>query len=254
MAKELKKISILLILSWIFSLLFMLSGLTSLSKSIFGGILVFLGGLIIFPPFDKFLVEKKKIKLTGWLKFFVFVGLIVVGMSIVNPLGDIEQSNFDSATSEPQNFNDLPVAKSNSQNQQINYKFGERIVHGDWAYTFNNMETKSEIGENVLGSFIGEKADGIFLVFDVTIENIGKKTDYYLSDLIQIIDNQDRVFDHDSTAEIYLKDGESFGFDQIQPGLPKRGKIVFDVPKDIKGNLRISKGIFSSKYVFVSWN
>ena len=50
----------------------------------------------------------------------------------------------------------------------------------------------------------------------------------------------------------YLDD--SFSFEQMQPSLPKRGKIVFDVPENIKGMLEISSSSFwSDEKKYVSW-
>ena len=48
---------------------------------------------------------------------------------------------------------------------------------------------------------------------------------------------------------------ESFSFEQIQPGLPKTGKVVFDVPKNLKGMLGISSdSMWSDEVKYVSWN
>ena len=115
------------------------------------------------------------------------------------------------------------------------------------------MTTAYEIGEYILGTFYGEKADGIFLILDVTIENVGKESKYLWGTNIKIIDDQGRRYDHDTTAEIYLGD-EAFTFEQMQPCLPKRGKIVFDVPKNLKGMIEISSDdMWSNEKKYVSW-
>ena len=47
---------------------------------------------------------------------------------------------------------------------------------------------------------------------------------------------------------------DSFSYDQLQPSLPKRGKIVFDVPKGLKGKLEISSiELLSNKKEYIIW-
>lgn len=133
-------------------------------------------------------------------------------------------------------------------------KMGDKVIEGDFAYTFHSMDTGTSIGEDYYGTFVGDKADGMFIVFDVTIENIGKESQTMLIDsYIKIIDDQGRTFNHDAMAEIYLKE-EAFSFTQLQPSLPKRGKIVFDIPKNINSKIELSTGLWSSdkKYVLLT--
>lgn len=256
MDKEHKKITLRLVLAWIFSVILILAGLGVMTSSIFGGLLIILSGAIIFPPLDKLTRKKYNFHISSVLKFFIVIIVFGIGMSLVISSSDSisDDSNGFSGDSGG-GFDNIPDNQgSDSDSQAQNYNLNERVVWGDWAYTIHKVETKNELGSYLFGEFYGEKADGVFLIFDITIENVGKESNYYLFDLIQVIDNQERVFDKDGIAEIYLDEGDGFGFEQLQPGLPKKGKMVFDVPKDINGKLRISKGIFSSKYVYVSWN
>ncbi|MDD5457758.1 MAG: DUF4352 domain-containing protein [Candidatus Margulisbacteria bacterium] len=141
--------------------------------------------------------------------------------------------------------------KTSEATQQI-AKIGDRVVAGDFAYTFNGMTTSKQIGEDVYGTFYGKKADGNFIILDVTIENVEKESkDILIGSYVKIIDDQGRKFEHDAMAEIYLKD-EAFSFTQLQPGLPKRGKIVFDVPANINGKIDIASGLWSSEKKYVS--
>ena len=104
-----------------------------------------------------------------------------------------------------------------------------------------------------MGTFMGEKADGIFLVFDVTIENIGQESETFWGDTIIVKDDQGRSFEHDTMAEIYL-DEDSFSYEQMQPGLPKTGKMVFDVPTNLAGYIEVSSDdMWSDDVKYVSW-
>jgi len=148
-------------------------------------------------------------------------------------------------------FQGFSDEKESTQNEAAPYKFNERFEHGDFAYTFHNVATKSEIGEHIFGEFIGEYANGKFLVFDVTVENIAKETKNFWDDTIQLVDDQDRVFDTDDSAWVFLDDNEAFAYEQMQPNLAKRGKIVFDIPEGVNWKVRIAKNSFSSNYVYV---
>lgn len=242
MKKEPKHITVKLVLAWVFSILFILGGVGSLVNSVLGGMLMVLAGIIIFPPFGKMLEEKSKIKLSGWLKVFIVLILLVFSSSLMI-------SEERSAATEKGSL-EIPLTE---ETEGISaYKFGDKVIVGDFAYTFHSMKTKSEIGEYIFDSFYGEEADGIFLIFDVTIENIGKESRTMWGSYVNIIDDQERVFEHDYTAEIYLDN--SFSFEQMQPSLPKRGKIVFDVPQNIKGMIEISSdSLWSDEKKYVSW-
>jgi len=50
------------------------------------------------------------------------------------------------------------------------------------------------------------------------------------------------------------EDEEDIIYEQIQPTLSKRGKIIFDVPKDLEGLIEISDSIiWSDEKKYVSW-
>ena len=138
-------------------------------------------------------------------------------------------------------------ASKSLQSELKVHRFGEKFEVGDFSYNFSSYETKSSIGNE----YFGAKADGVFLIIDVTIENIAKESETLWSSNVVVVDDQQRRFDSDVSAEIYMSQ-ETFNFKQMQPGLPKAGKIVFDVPKDIKGFIEVSSNRFGSddkKYV-----
>lgn len=181
----------------------------------------------------------------SWKMGLAFVGyffIFMIFLAIISP----GNSDLNASSSAPQ--------AQTSKASQPTTKLGDKVIAGDFAYTFNDMTKSKQIGENVAGTFFGEKADGTFIILDVTIENIGKESSTIsIGSYVKILDDQGRTFEHDSMAEIYLKE-EAFTFTQLQPGLPKRGKIVFDVPENINGKIELSTGVWSSdkKYVLLT--
>jgi hypothetical protein len=84
---------------------------------------------------------------------------------------------------------------------------------------------------------------------DLTIENTGNEPDYF-PDSIVILDSQGRQFEEDIDAKIsYGYDRVFSSLDKLQPGLPKRSHIIFDVPKDTVGKIAIKKSMWSDDIV-----
>ena len=99
-----------------------------------------------------------------------------------------------------------------------------------------------------------EKSDGIFLIADITIENINNEPEYF-KDNIFIVDSQGREFEEEINAKIDYGYNNLFsGLDKLQPRLPKRAEIIFEVPKDTEGKIGIKKSMWSSDFsAYVSW-
>ena len=93
-----------------------------------------------------------------------------------------------------------------------------------------------------------EKANGVFVIIDVEIENTGKSAKYLSDSLVKLVDVQGREFSPNTAAAIYLKpEGSALMFEQVNPGITKKGKIVYDVPENVKTfNVKITSSIFSS--------
>lgn len=141
---------------------------------------------------------------------------------------------------------DANVVKE-SEKQKV-YGLNEEVIVGNFVYTFSNLKKRYSIGDE----YFGDKADGVFLIFDVEVENIGNEADY-INNEIYIIDSQGREFAQDDDAWINLED--NFIFTELNPGLTKKGQIIFDVPENVEGNLAIKKSAWSSDYLaFISWS
>lgn len=258
--KEVKKITVGLIFSWIFGVLFLLAGTGTVATSPIPGIIIILCSAMIIPYFNKLIAEKLNFEISGGIKFvLVIIIFVAIGFAASNDIASTDTTQ----QANTENNQQLEETTTPSANEEVNqepvlsepevYYAGDRVEVGNFAYTINSYYTTDKIGQDLAGTFMGEKADGIFLVLDVTIENIAKESKTMWGSYIKVIDDQERTFEHDTTAEIYLD--ESFSFEQMQPGLPKTGKVVFDVPKDLKGMLGISSdSMWSDEVKYVSWN
>lgn len=115
MVKETKKITLGLILSWIFGVLFGISGLTFLfSGSIVAGGSLILASLVLLPPVNKFVEEKFEFELSRGLKITLVIILFVIySVNLPSFNDDIkiqptENVNQPSETSTPSNTQTQP--------------------------------------------------------------------------------------------------------------------------------------------------
>lgn len=241
--KQIKRITLGGIISWILGVSFVLSGVSYISDSFLAGFTYLIMGIVLLPPMNKLFKEKLNFEFSRGMK----IAIIVIGALVISTNTDVIQKEISQEQTKE-------ISKTASIDQEAYYA-GDRVEIGNFAYTINSYYTTDKIGQDLMGSFMGEEADGIFLVIDLTIENIVMESKTLWSTNIKAIDDKGRTFDHDSTAEIYLKSGQQFIFEQMQPGLPKSGKIVFDLPKDINGGLKISSdSVWSDEFKIVSWN
>lgn len=171
--------------------------------------------------------------------FYIFVGLIILGGIFGNntPNNSVNSNDNDVTT------------QIQTPSQSVTYNVGDSIQAGDFTWKVTKITTAKQIGQEIMDTFFGKKADGIFIILDVEVENTDKSANYLTDSYLKLVDNQNREFSPDSTAAIYLKpEGSALLFEQVNPGIVKKGKIVFDVPQNVKEfNLKITSSLLSSK-------
>jgi hypothetical protein len=78
-----RKITLGLLLSWIVGIGLVLVGATNIASTTGAGIVFLLAAVIALPPANKFLAEKFKISLSGFLKFILIIVLFGIGVGMV---------------------------------------------------------------------------------------------------------------------------------------------------------------------------
>ncbi len=126
--------------------------------------------------------------------------------------------------------------------EDCSYTLGDSIVAGNFKWKFTEYMTLERIGAETIFGFLGDVADGIFLIVNVEVENIGKTSEYLRTNNIKLVDGQGREYSTDSAAYYLEPDGSELpSFEEINPGINKKGKIVFDVPRNLKvADIRIA--------------
>jgi hypothetical protein len=256
-----RKITLGLVLSWFFGVVFALAGFAGTVQGMFGfGIPLLLAGLILLPPVRNAIRDKFSFELSRGLLIVAVLVLMVI--SVVNTPGDESTSTSGSGGSlaaETPSENAAPAnagpvkcetgetVKTASACPKV-LQLGDNVPAGDFTWVFANTRWEESLGSD----FLREDADGIFLVVDVTVENTGTKASYLSSDMVKLVDDRGREFSPDTTAGFYMG-GSALSFDRINPGIVKRGVIVYDVPEGTTfARVRITNGLFGGESHYVN--
>jgi hypothetical protein len=198
----------------------------------------------------------------GWTVFLVLILLSIIGSMFGGVKEGLEKGLKEGVTSSATQTNISEsgevVAEQPTEKPIQTFQIGQAVLLDDIAYRVNKVSPALEVGEyygyGEYETFMGEKANGIFYIIDLTIENKGKQSENLFASTVTIIDNQEREFDYDTSAEVYYngdKKAISFG-EQLQPGLPISGVKIFDLPKTASGlKLKIKGSGLSTAVAYV---
>lgn len=99
---------------------------------------------------------------------------------------------------------------------------------GSLTFTVTGTETGlSQVGD----SFLMQQAQGQFVVVTVRVRNDGNKATSFSPSNQILLDEKQREFETDTTAQIALNDNDIAVWDKINPGNTATVKLVFDIPK-----------------------
>src|SRR3989344_2723389 len=120
MAKESKRITLGLVLSWIFGILFGISGLTFLfTGSIIAGGSLILASLVLLPPVNRFVKDKWNFELSRGLKITVVIILFVI---YAVSLSSSDTFNNDVEIKPTENVNSQPSGTQTQTSEQPKQK------------------------------------------------------------------------------------------------------------------------------------
>lgn len=147
-----------------------------------------------------------------------------------------EAASSDAASTTPAKSSAAPEKKESAPG------IGQAVRDGKFEFTV----TKVQKGVPSVGSqYLGEKAQGQFVLVHITIKNIGDKPQTMFDDNQQITDTSGRSFDPDSQAEISM-DNNDVWMQSINPGNAVSGILVYDMPKDaVPASIELHDSMFS---------
>jgi len=237
-----RSITLSKIIAYLGGALFILAGLGAAVESPVG-VFMLLGGLFALPPVRRRISDQFDVTMSRWVVVVVVIVLVGVGATAL-PSSTSEQATNPTnggggATTPAQTSTPADSTPANTR-----HEIGESFTVGSGAesiqYEVTNVQTTDSVGSDA----VGEEADGIFLVIELRMKNVGDESLDLSSRPFRVVDSQDREFETDTAAMAYVEN--SIVFEQLNPGLEKQGVLVFDVPAGATFRLRIDPaGMFS---------
>ncbi|MFE5294422.1 DUF4352 domain-containing protein [Isoptericola sp. NPDC056618] len=119
---------------------------------------------------------------------------------------------------------------------------GDKVRDGKFEFTVTKLEDGvQEVGDE----FLGEEAQGQFVLVHMTVANIGDEAQYFDGSSQSLVDTKGRTHSADSEAGIYLGESNSF-LNEINPGNKVDGVVVFDIPRNATpATLELHDSMFS---------
>jgi hypothetical protein len=122
-------------------------------------------------------------------------------------------------TKEPTNLNKEPQE----------YTMGQKVLIDGLSYKVDMIESYSEIGKNS----VSQRAEGIFYLVYLNVENIDIDEGYVFSPSITLVDGNEKGHSPDLKAKFYI-DGIIEWEKRISLGDSHKGILVFDLPLNSK--------------------
>ena len=106
---------------------------------------------------------------------------------------------------------------------------GETVTAGKTAWTVSSVQQSTEL------KTYGEHKKGNFVIVDVVFKNNGKEAVTLDSSSLVILDDKGRENETDPDASMYVPTNQDLFLNQVNPGVTKQGRVIFDIAPDAKG-------------------
>lgn len=144
------------------------------------------------------------------------------------------------------------ISKNINVNPNYNNKIGDTIKTDYFDVTLNNVSYVNNIKTgNQFADIPGDK-DSLFVVLDITFKNISQES-RMLSEGDLLITYNGKTYKFDK-SETILADGWGVLFEQINPFVSKKTKIVYKISKEIPEEIIYVPGRNSEKLGFIVYD
>ena len=181
-------------------------------------------------------------------KLLSIVFVLVLAIGVLGACGDTSTASGsadDGKTKETatKDSGDKKPEKKKEKKDETK-KIGQPLKVGDVVFTINSVKTAQSVG----GEF-GTKAQGKYIILNVTVKNEGKEAVMTDSSFFKLV-NGDTKYDADGAASMMANDDAQFLAQNVNPGVSNKGNVAFDVPKDLKPEdlvVQVQTGFFGTE-------
>lgn len=168
----------------------------------------------------------KRRSVPGWIWG---VGGLVIGLAIGSLLGrgDPTTTTTTTAAAPAPSASGKAAASPAPKAAAGAAKFGTPVRDGKFEFTVTGVKTATKVGNE----FLSKAAQGQFLIYSITVRNIGDKAELFDASSQKLHDAAGKEYSADTEAGIYLGDEGNAFLEQINPGNSVKGQVVFDLPK-----------------------
>ena len=106
---------------------------------------------------------------------------------------------------------------------------GETVTAGNVAWTVQTAQETTEL------KAFGSRKRGNFVIVDVLFKNNSNEPVTLDSSSLVILDDRGRESETDPDASMYVPTNQDLFLNQVNPGVTKRGRAIFDVAPDAEG-------------------
>ena len=208
-------------------------------------VLIFLASIVLFVLFIIALFKRKpKAKL-----FISSIVCLVLAMILIPTKDKEEKPKAKETTQQASTEVKEEPKKEEVKKEEPKKELSKEGESSKVKIAVGSVETLESVGSE----HINEKAQGVFKVVELTLTNNQKDAITLSSNSFKLVDNQDREFSPNSTAQIKLNvangGNSKFLLEKLNPGLSQTGKIIFDVPKDVQGLVLKARGGMTGKEI-----
>ncbi len=175
------------------------------------------------------------------LTISVFLLSAIIGSSLMPE--EQKSTNVKNQTTENGETNKEIISKeANQEPKEILSAIGKEIEIGHFVYTINGFKYAKTVGND----FVGETADGIFLLVDISVTNISNETRTLDGSLFSVTDKDGIKFEHSNSGltALEMSGKKTLFLKECHPKIKTRGTLIFEVP---------SKGLYYIELLGSFW-
>jgi len=188
-----------------------------------------------------------RVKKPFYKKWWVWLlAIIIIGAALSGGGDDGDSASVvkNPVQETPKTSIDVPVVKETPvEVDKVAVGISVPATIADVSFTVNSVEETKEIssGNKYIDSATTE---GKFIVVNVTVKNDKKEAITINSSFFKLITNSGVEYDPNTDGKVMMAmmEEENFFLQQVNPGLSKTGKVVFEVGSDLDLNATVLRG------------